>query len=72
METGTVVFFNPKRGWGYIKPDNGGGAGDKGDLFVHWQNINMEGFRALQEGQRVKFILGHNDKGPQAVQVEVI
>lgn len=71
-ETGTVMWFNNKRGFGYIKPDNMKGVGDKGDLFVHWQQIKVDGYKTLVAGQRVKFSIGANDKGPQAEEVEIV
>lgn len=66
---GTVVFFDPKRGWGFLKPD----AGDK-DLFVHFSNIIApEGvFKTLEAGQRVEYGLGTNHKGQQAIAIQVI
>lgn len=64
--TGNVVWFNSKRGIGFIKPDDQ----DK-DLFVHYSNIQMEGFKTLSAGQRVEFKIGSNEKGPMAVEVTI-
>jgi len=72
LETGTVIWFNNKRGFGYIKPDNTSGAGEQGDIFVHWQNIKMQGFKTLSQGQKVIFVVGANHKGLQAEDVEVV
>lgn len=64
---GTVCWFDVKRGFGFIKGDN-----QEKDHFVHWQNVKMEGFKALEKDQRVSYELGSNDKGVQAVNVELI
>ena len=64
MSTGTVKWFNEKKGFGFIKPDDGGD-----DLFVHHSNINIDGFRTLQEGQKVEFVAGKGRKGPEATEV---
>lgn len=64
MKTGTVKWFNNQKGYGFIKPDGGGN-----DIFVHHSGIVMNGFRSLQEGERVKFELEDGPKGPQAVRV---
>ena len=65
-ETGTVKWFNVKKGYGFITRD----AGD--DVFVHYRNILGEGRRTISEGQRVRFIVVDSDKGPQADEVEAI
>ncbi len=67
MAQGTVKWFNAEKGFGFIKPDDGGQ-----DLFVHHSAIQMRGFRALQENQRVTFDVGQGQKGPQAVNVNLI
>ena len=61
MASGTVKWFNSEKGYGFITVD-GGGA----DVFVHWSAITMDGYRALDEGQRVEFEVGQGQKGPQA------
>jgi CspA family cold shock protein len=66
MALGTVKWFNAEKGYGFITVDD---SGD--DVFVHWSSIQMEGFRALEEGQRVEFELGEGQKGPQAESVRV-
>jgi CspA family cold shock protein len=65
-ETGTVKWFNIKKGFGFITRDGGD------DVFVHYRNIEGNGRRAINEGQRVKFIVINGDKGLQADAVEAI
>ena len=66
---GTVIWFNPKRGYGFIKNDDG-----TGDVFCHWANIEGMGgqFKTLSAGQRVSFIMGTNHEGVQAEKVELL
>ena len=64
MATGTVKWFNAEKGFGFIEQD-GGGA----DVFVHYSNIAAQGFRELQEGQKVSFVITQGQKGPQAENV---
>jgi len=64
--TGTVIWFNPKPGYGFITR-----TGEE-DLFVHFSDINCEGFKTLKKGQIVSFGIGTNNKGqPKAIEVEV-
>lgn len=63
MTEGTVKWFNDQKGYGFITPDSGS------DVFVHHTAIQGEGFRSLQEGQRVSFEVQNGPKGPQAVNV---
>jgi len=67
--TGIVVWFNDKRGIGFIQPDDG-----SKDMFVHFTNIIGEPgkFKSLTSGQRVAFSIGANNKGPQAENVVVL
>ncbi len=64
MPQGTVKWFNASKGYGFIAPDDGGA-----DIFVHHTAIVAEGFRSLDENQRVEFTAGQGSKGPQAMQV---
>ena len=64
MAQGSVKWFNAEKGFGFIEVD-GGGA----DVFVHHTSIDMDGFRSLDEGQRVEFEVVDGDKGPQAAHV---
>jgi len=60
MPEGTVKWFNAEKGYGFIAVDGGE------DLFVHYSAIQVDGFKTLDEGQRVEFELTQGPKGPQA------
>ncbi len=60
---GTVKWFDPKKGYGFITTENGE------DVFVHWSAIQTEGFKTLKENERVEFEIQKGSKGPQAVNV---
>src|ERR1022692_78806 len=64
MPQGTVKWFNSSKGYGFIAPDDG-----TADVFVHHSAILADGFRNLEENQRVEFTAGQGAKGPQAEQV---
>jgi CspA family cold shock protein len=64
---GTVKWFNNKKGFGFITPDEGGE-----DLFVHHSNIVMEGYRTLKSGQPVEYEVAEGRKGLEATKVRVI
>ncbi|MFA6600790.1 MAG: cold shock domain-containing protein [Candidatus Omnitrophota bacterium] len=67
METGTVKWFNNSKGYGFIARDSGGG-----DVFVHHSAIQSEGYRSLDEGQKVQFEVTKGPKGDQATNVTKI
>jgi cold shock protein len=67
MAEGTVKWFNADKGYGFIAPDDGGA-----DVFVHFSAIQSEGYRTLQENQRVEFQIGTGQRGPQAEAVNPI
>jgi CspA family cold shock protein len=66
MATGTVKWFDEKKGYGFITEDGGK------DVFVHYSAIQGSGFRKLAEGDKVSFEIKEGAKGPQADQVQVI
>ncbi|MEV0649277.1 cold-shock protein [Phytomonospora sp. NPDC050363] len=66
MAQGTVKWFNSEKGYGFIAVD--GGA----DVFVHFSAIQLDGYRSLDDGQRVEFDVATGQKGPQAENVRVI
>ena len=63
MATGKVKWFNDSKGFGFIETDDGG------DVFVHQNDIQGEGFKSLAEGQAVTFDVEQGDKGPRATNV---
>jgi CspA family cold shock protein len=67
MAQGTVKWFNSEKGYGFIAPD--GGAPD---VFVHFSEIVGNGYRSLEDGQRVEFEVTQGQKGPQASQVRAV
>ncbi|MDQ0773276.1 CspA family cold shock protein [Streptomyces aurantiacus] len=64
MPQGTVKWFNAEKGFGFIAPDEGGN-----DIFVHHSAIDTDGFRSLEENQKVEFTASQGPKGMQADQV---
>jgi CspA family cold shock protein len=62
-----VKWFNAEKGFGFISVDDG-----SGDVFVHFSAIQSDGYRTLEENQRVEFEIARGQKGPQAEQVRVI
>ena len=66
MAQGTVKWFNADKGYGFIAVDGGR------DVFVHFSAIQMDGYRSLEEGQRVEFDIENSDRGPQASAVRAV
>jgi CspA family cold shock protein len=66
MLKGTVKWFNSEKGFGFITSEEGN------DLFVHFSEINKEGFKTLEEGEEVTFDVVEGQKGPQAANVTSI
>ncbi|HPA72810.1 MAG TPA: cold-shock protein [Spirochaetota bacterium] len=66
MPKGVIKWFNEKKGYGFISNEEGG------DVFVHYTGIDGEGFRTLNEGDRVEFEIETSDKGPRAVKVKAL
>jgi len=66
VETGTVKWFNESKGFGFIERE------DKEDVFVHFSAIHSEGYKTLDEGQKVEFEVVKSQKGVQASNVNVI
>ena len=66
MATGTVKFFNAEKGYGFISREDGD------DVFVHFSNIQGEGYKTLNEGQNVEFDVAPGRKGEEAQNVRVI
>ncbi|MBM7644208.1 CspA family cold shock protein [Scopulibacillus daqui] len=63
MKTGTVKWFNSEKGFGFIEIEEGN------DVFVHFSAIEGDGFKTLDEGQKVQFDITEGDRGPQASKV---
>ena len=66
MATGTVKWFNAEKGYGFISQTEGA------DVFVHFSAIQMNGYRALEEGQQVEFEVNEGPKGLQAASVRPV
>ena len=65
MTTGIVKWFSAEKGYGFITPDDG-----SDDLFAHYSNIESDGFRSLDEGQKVEFEVAQGKKGLQAEKIK--
>ncbi len=67
MERGIVKWFNASKGFGFIERE-----GEKGDIFVHFQDIDMDGYKTLEKGEKVEFMVDHSSKGDIARYVKII
>jgi CspA family cold shock protein len=67
VSTGKVKWFNPKKRFGFIVPDDGGD-----DVFVHYSEVKTDGFASLEEGQKVDYEIGPGKRGPCATNVTPI
>jgi cold shock protein len=67
MATGTVKWFNDAKGFGFITPEGGGD-----DLFAHFSEIRVDGFKTLQENQKVEFEVKQGPKGLQASNIKPV
>ena len=67
MPQGSVKWFNSEKGFGFLAPDGGGP-----DVFVHYSAIQSDGYRSLNEEQRVEFDITEGQKGPQAANVRPV
>jgi CspA family cold shock protein len=67
VATGTVKWFSSEKGFGFITPDDG-----SADVFVHFSAIAGEGYRNLDENQKVEYDVGQGQKGPQASNVRPV
>jgi CspA family cold shock protein len=67
MASGTVKWFNGDKGFGFIAQDGG-----QPDVFAHFSAIASDGYRTLEENQRVEFEVEQGQKGPQAVNIRVV
>lgn len=65
---GIICWFNNAKGYGFISKEDG-----NGDIFVHWSNVNISGYKTLKANQKVTFTLGLNNSGkPKACNVTII
>ena len=64
--TGIVKWFSAEKGFGFIQQEDGP------DVFVHFRNINVNGFKTLDQGQKVQFTVTQGQKGPQAEDVTIV
>lgn len=67
MQTGTVKRFNKIKGYGFITPDDG-----SNEVFVHFSEVQMAGYKELKEGQRISYVLERGERGEFATKVQLI
>ncbi|HWC19501.1 MAG TPA: cold-shock protein [Terriglobales bacterium] len=67
MPRGTVKWFNNAKGYGFIGPEDG-----SKDIFVHYSAIQVDGYKALHEGQQVEYEIGQGPRGLQAANVKLL
>lgn len=67
MPTGTVKRFNKIKGYGFIAPDDG-----SKEVFVHFSEVQMAGYKELKEGQHISYVLATGEKGEYATKVEIL
>ncbi len=60
MQNGTIKWFNAKKGYGFITADDGK------EIFMHYTALKMEGYKTINEGEKVQFEITNGEKGPQA------
>lgn len=63
---GTVIWFSNSRGYGFAQPADGR------DVFVHYSNIQMSGYKTLKAGQKIQFDIEQIDKGPNAINIVIV
>ena len=66
MNNGIVKWFNNEKGFGFISVEGGD------DVFAHFSAINVDGFKTLEEGQKVSFDIVEGDRGPQAANITIL
>lgn len=64
---GTVKWFSRMKGWGFLEPDDGAR-----DVFAHYESITGDGFRNIETGERVRFLIEDTPKGPKALEVSSV
>ena len=67
MQTGTVKRFNKIKGYGFITPDEG-----SNEIFVHFSEVQVAGYKELKEGQRISYELAQGDRGEYATKVQLL
>lgn len=65
---GVVAWFSPQKGYGFVTPS---GDQNKSDIFLHFSQIVMEGYRSVEPGSKVSFLIGDNHRGPMCADVRI-